>query len=402
MSKRKQPRSLDIASTDSASPFDTLEQLTALGYEGVAKDLSKGSGAVRAVPTDIFAIYPDLAQPRRAVPSEFRGDWDGDPQTLAEQIFEPWLKWVEQERGRPFDLDEYLNDDDNSHIAEGEGASLPGALEASLLAIVNLAGSIYRDGLMNAITVVHRGQQYQLETGERRWLAYHLLYAHTHDEQWSKIPARMVEQINVWRQASENNARADLNAIGKARQLALLLMDLLEREGQQFVAFDQFDDEREFYAQVADGHVYGIPKGKGQLLLSAMGLQNGVQLRQYRRLLRLPDRVWQLADDFGWPENLIHREILTPAASDEDVIELAEKLAVQENSVSILTHPKPLSRKMVSEEGLGTRRYFVEFTRLLNKAERGKPEINREALRRVQEMKTWLDEQERRISEFLD
>lgn len=271
-----------------------------------------------------------------------------------------------------------------------------------MLAVINLAGSIYRDGLLNAITIVQRGDQYQLETGERRWLAYHLLYAHTQDEQWSKIPARTVEQINVWRQASENNARADLNAIGRARQLALLLMDLLEREGQQFATFNQFDGEREFYAQVADGLVYGIPKGKGQLLLDAMGLQNGVQLRQYRRLLRLPDRVWQLADDFGWPENLIHREILTPATSDEEMVELAEKMAAQENSVSILTHPTHSGRKTAIEEGLGTRRYFVEFTRLLNKAGRGKPEINREALRQVQEMKTWLEEQERRISALLD
>jgi hypothetical protein len=77
------------------------------------------------------------------------------------------------------------------------------ALQA-LIELAALAASIRRDGLTNPITVINLGnKRYQLETGERRWLAYHLLYQMLPDAKWRHIPARVMSELDVWRQAAE-------------------------------------------------------------------------------------------------------------------------------------------------------------------------------------------------------
>src|SRR5690606_4780692 len=131
-----------------------------------------------------------------------------------------------------------------------------GPIESALIRVIDLSASIRRDGLTNPITIADEDGQFIIETGERRWLAYHLLYWRlntlNNDDQhdWSRIPAHVVDELSIWRQASENNARADLNAIGKARQLALLLMDIFVQEGVQFEHLDNYQNDQTFYAQV--------------------------------------------------------------------------------------------------------------------------------------------------------
>ncbi|MGQ9887293.1 MAG: ParB/RepB/Spo0J family partition protein [Aggregatilineales bacterium] len=266
-----------------------------------------------AKPISIFEIYPDPTQPRRAVPSEVRAHWTGAPQTVA-ALFDAWVNAVQREKDAAFDLQAHLLEDYLPPGADGnDDDNIPRALrqrqplETALLDIVALAVSIRKVGLTNPITVARDGGVYRLETGERRWLAFHLLHLNFPAEDWSRIPARVVDQVSVWRQASENNARANLNAISKARQFAILLMDLLqEQRGVQFTPFHEVlragRSEREYYAQVADGDQFRIPRGQGEKLLNAMGLKNPVQLRQYRALLKLPDEVWRYADDHNLTE----------------------------------------------------------------------------------------------------
>ena len=83
--------------------------------------------------------------------------------------------------------------------------------------------------------------------------------------------------------------------ISRARQLSLLLMDL--HGWQNFSTLDACDNEQAFYAQVADGSTWRIPRGQGERLLNAMGLSDASQLRQYRALLRLPGELWRKGDD---------------------------------------------------------------------------------------------------------
>jgi hypothetical protein len=285
-------------------------------------------------PVRINEITPDLSQPRRALPSEVRAQWSGKPDDLA-GLFNTWLELIAHESGRAFDLDGLMQS--QRQIPESEQAA--GPIETAFTELVELAVSIRRDGLTNPITVARDGRFYRLETGERRWLAYHLLHAYFNGEngrpnersQWTHIPARIVEGVNVWRQATENTARQNLNAIGRARQFALLLMDL--HGADQFRAFDQFEHERDFYAQVADGGEWRIPRGSGEMLLNAMGLKNESQLRYYRALLRLPLAVWIKADDFNTSVGAL-RNCLRDATGDETAMLKMIEQARRSESVS--------------------------------------------------------------------
>ena len=117
-------------------------------------------------------------------------------------------------------------------------ASRPGRKEAPLLRLADLAGSIRQDGLTNPITVVKTGDTHVIETGERRWVAFHLLNAYIDGDDYQSIPARRMPELNLWRQASENTARDALNAIARARQIALLLMDM--HGWEHFAAIEDF------------------------------------------------------------------------------------------------------------------------------------------------------------------
>ncbi len=121
------------------------------------------------------------------------------------------------------------------------------------------------------------------------------------------ILAHQVQAFDVWRQAVENGARQDLNAIAKARQLARLLMAIYADQGITFVPYAEVVQpggcDRAWYAQIADGDRFRIPRGTSEIILSAMGLKNPVQLRQYRALLNLPDDIWQAGDDLSFSEN---------------------------------------------------------------------------------------------------
>lgn len=353
--------------------------------------------AVRARPVAIDQIHPDPAQPRRAIPSAIRHYWDGNPQNVP-YLLTMWVREVEVERGRPFDAASYLAGTATDRVPLvfdeaqlGPVGGRTGALESALLRVIDLAASIRRDGLTNPITVVYTGGEYFVETGERRWLAYHLLNMHRlpQDDDWSKIPARIVENMSLWRQASENNARDDLNAIARARQFALLLMDL--HGWQNFRPFEDFREEQGFYAQVADGERWRIPRGSGEPLLNAMGLSHPNQLRHIRRLLRLPAVVWMLADDLNWSENFIQKDLLATAADEDDLIRRAVLQARSEGySVSSLTvydHLLPPSRPS-EETALPTVSDLVQsdMRRLLRKIRRYSPDERRQLASHLRQM----------------
>lgn len=275
-----------------------------------------------AEPLSIFRIWPDARQPRRTLPSVARAVWNGSPERLSD-AFTAWLEVVEAERGKPLDVVRLLNAEE-----EVERLQEPRPFEVALMELVDLAASIRHEGLTNPITVTRKGSDYQLETGERRWLAFHLLYALTQEEQWSRMPARIVDESSVWRQASENNVRNDLNAIGRARQFAILLMSMYGFD--KFKGFDELvqpnECDRAFYAQVANGSDWRVPRGRGEMMLNAMSLKHINQLGYYRALLRLPDVVWQIADDLNWTENFI-RDFRIEANDEEQIIKLALKKA---------------------------------------------------------------------------
>lgn len=309
MSKRNRGR--DKGMFESLEDTPSLEETSNAIFS--SGDMASGP-PIRIKSVDIYTIYPDLTQPRRVIPSEIRSGWQGDPSQLAD-LFMHWMGQIEARRSYAFDLDAYLRSGDTERSLEDNSDFEPAtAIEASFLRLIDLAVSIRREGLTNPITISRFGKNNIVETGERRWLAYHLLHWHfgeNDSEDWSKIPARLVNERNVWRQASENNARKNLNAVARARQLAILLMDL--HGWDKFRPIEEFDHEQDFYAQVEDGNEWRIPRGKGEQLLNAMSLNNQTQLRQYRGILRASHELWQVADDSDMSEFEIRTQMQSPA-----------------------------------------------------------------------------------------
>ena len=263
---------------------------------------------IRAKPIDILKIRPNPMQPRRVVPSRYRGG------PLMGQIAH-WLYDVQEETGREFPLEGLIKGEAELRTDEDAvGAFRAATAELPLMRLADLAASILQDGLTNPITVVGSRDSYVIETGERRWVAFHLLNAYIGGEEYTAIPARRVPELNLWRQASENTARDNLNAIARARQIALLLMDM--HGWDNFAPIDSFEHEQDFYAQVADSSAWRIPYGKAEQLCGACGFENASRIRQFRALLRLTREQWTAADDRDVAEfelrKWLHPRIDTP------------------------------------------------------------------------------------------
>lgn len=302
-----------------ANRRDKLNQSNPLGLKRIPSaqemlsDMARDDGPEPIEMVNIFEILPDPQQPRRAVPLSILSAWDGDTISVKSGLLNPWFNAYGHEAGMTYDeVKSRVEAVVWGKAPEREESHKPGPYEASLFKIVDLAASIRDKGLINPITIfrIDHTDFYRIETGERRWLAYHLLST-LEAAGWFKIPARVIEAPNIWKQAYENNTRDNLNAIAKARQFALLLMETLKHD-HRFEPFEAFDDEQDFYAQVADGNAFPIPRGSGEKLVAAIGIQNTRQLRDLRRLLKLPPEIWRAADERGWREGRL-RQMLEDA-----------------------------------------------------------------------------------------
>jgi hypothetical protein len=353
------------------APTSSLESFSDLLYGSgrVADDLKRiDARTVRVRNLALTAISPDPAQARRVMPGLLRARWLADPAAIPEVLHE-WLMRANAEaegRGRPpLDVPAALESDPDNQMPLPEEPDLPdaGPVEDSFRALLQLAASIRHHGLANPITVVSASEHaYLIESGERRLLAYHLLHSLPDyvEGDWSSIPARVVESKDIWRQAAENGARQDLNAISVARQLALLLMDVY-RDQSEFAPYDSMPGVG-WYAQVADSKRFPVPYGRGPELAAVMGLKSAGQLRQYRQLLHLPNEVWELADEMNWTEfrirNLLHRarSVTTvtdggadPPGDPESVTVVTDLIVDGSSYVTYLTELARLEAGLVSE-----------------------------------------------------
>lgn len=328
MSSRNRRKQIDQESGFLTSDSLDAQKADAIGFGGLgdlALDIAAADMEYQAIEAvSIFDIVPNKIQPRYAIPHLITDIFEIKSDNMTE-IFKRWVEEVKLETKKDFNIQDYLIGDktargEYAELPETELTSIPDvpfhSIEKSLMKIVGLAASIRRDGLSNPVSLVRSGTQYEIETGERRWLAFHLLHWQFGDadiisdrvkRNWAKIPSRVVKHVDVWRQASENNARDNLNAVSKARQLAVLLMDL--HGWDNFATFTEFEDEQDFYAQVSDGNQWRIPRGAGEKLLNAMGLSNPGQLRHYRALLRAPSDLWREGDDQDLSEGELRKKM---------------------------------------------------------------------------------------------
>lgn len=366
------------------------------------------AGKIVAKPINIHEITPDPLQPRRTLPTSIRPSWDGTAATLP-QVFAMWQQLAEGERGKPMLIDRFFG-----MAEETERPRPSGPIEESFIEIIDLAANIRANGLTNPITIVRTPGGFRLETGERRWMAYHFLFHYFDDEQeqWGRIPARIMDAFSVWRQAGENNARENLSAIARARQLAILLMEIYQRLGRSFQPYEALvgegDCDRLFYAQVADGNAFPIPRGYGEPLYSALGFKQSSQFREHRSLLTLPDVVWQAADDLGWPHGRLRTLQVRFKDQPNQLITAVSKLAQSEGYFFIPSLPDspplPLHPADMPSHFLTTEDHFRRMKRMREFAKRvgqGRTDFSQRDLLEIKLMRDWLSELERQMKSVM-
>lgn len=291
----------------------------------LAGEVSEGLAAIDAAkqvarPIPLADVFPDRRQPRREFPHQVAPK-EYTPEAILDAL-RAWHSLAEEEAGRAFPMRAYFDP------PEGwERPDSPGPIERRLIKLVDLAADIWHVGkLIEPIQVSRAGERYRICHGERRWLAHWLIYSFSENETFLHILAHITDRHSVWQQASENGVRSDLNAVSRARQLALLIMDLCNDPARPLVDYDDLVEpgecDRAFYAQVADAFAFRVPRGGSERIARVTGL-SASQQRQYRDILRLSDALWQQADDGDMAEGAIrkwlasHRDTVTTVTVSE-------------------------------------------------------------------------------------
>lgn len=314
MTKRNKLKST-ISNTEPTNlPVLDINEVDQAGYG--ALNIPESARKI-AEPFNILDITLDPAQPRNQIPRKAKTKWNGKPKTIGGLLME-WQKLAEEN----YDAipTKKILEGVNS-IKDLESDKKMPSITEDYLNVVSLAASIHKDGLLNPITISTSGSPRKIIAGETRFLAYCLLNMFFQGE-YAQIPA-FEEKPDVWKQAAENGARRPLNAIGTARQLALLLMDLYkDTDGADFQPYHQLvigENDQAFYAQVKNGYVYPIKSEFAQRIIDVTGLKSARMISAYRGLLDIPADIWMLADEENWTEFGIRTHLKPPKEDNESL-----------------------------------------------------------------------------------
>ena len=275
---------------------------------GMSEALGLTADEVRSVRVrhiSLEKLRPDPVQPRRGMPEFLRDEWIANPDAIG-ALLDEWYEsaLVEAEYRHRVIADPASILKGQAPVSEAD-VDDAGPYETTFVKLLQDAQTVYAHGLEHPITVSRlANDDWRIQSGERRTLMHHALLHWLGKKRFGQIAAIEVAERSVWSQAAENNARQDLTAIERARQLALLLMDAYKDE-VEFRTYEQLSGQA-FYQQAAE---LKIPYGRSGDFLAAMGLKDEGQLRQYKRLLSLPEAVWQLADEHRWAEYFIRSTI---------------------------------------------------------------------------------------------
>ncbi len=291
-------RTLDILSSIGEEDF--------LGAEVVQKLHESG---LRVERITLSLIRPDAAQPRRVLPEPIHQAFHNQeltPVQALKQYIEK-VRIIARQKGRPFE-----NLLDMLSTEEGDAQSELTQPERDLRDLTNLAVTLRSDGQVNPLTIVDRTQgampSYIIETGERRyWASYiDMEFIPSYDGDGT-VPCIIIppERASVFRQAKENTSRSGLNAIGMARQAALLILAVHDIHPPLGIV------NHDFYRQALEFDLRSRREHSGDIL-AAMGGISRNRLSQYKALLALSDDALEEADRHNIDEGRLRYVLKLP------------------------------------------------------------------------------------------
>lgn len=302
-------------------PNRTLDILSSIGdqeFLGAEVMQNLRDHGLRVERIAISLIRPDAAQPRRVLPESIHQAFHHQeltPVQALKQYIEK-VKITARQKGRPF---ENLLDLLTSLEDAKEEVNLPPP-ERDLRDLTNLAVTLRQDGQVNPLTIIDCTQgampSYLIETGERRYWANYIDMEFIPGYQGDgTIPCIILPpgEASVFRQAKENTSRAGLNAIGMARQAALLLLAVHDIHSPIGVV------SHDFYRQAIDLDL----RGKREFttdILAAMGGINRGYFSYCKALLKLSDEALELADQHNLEEARLRYVVNLPLHEQVEMI----------------------------------------------------------------------------------
>jgi hypothetical protein len=185
-------------------------------------------------------------------------------------------------------------------------------IERDLHDLANLALTMRSDGQVNPLTIVDCSEgvmpSYRIETGERRYWANYINMEFIASYQGDgTVPCIILPpgEASVFRQAKENTSRAGLNAIGMARQVALLILAVHDIHPPLGPV------DHDFYRQALELDLRGKPEYTGDIL-NAIGGITRQRMSQYKLLLSLSDESIELADQHSMDEGKLRHVLKLP------------------------------------------------------------------------------------------
>ena len=304
---------------DTSNIDNLLASVTAdmLG-DGFSEPLADNSIRVERFLLDM--VRPDPVQPRRVLPEQIHRKFHDNRLTPTQSLRElvQLAQVSSRQNGRPFSNVLELLPDTDSDTEQSDKLSPE---EETLRDLVNLAVTIRDDGQVNPLTVVDMSQGvtrlYRIETGERRywatWILRDFIPSYEHDGMIDCIVVPS-EKSSIFRQAKENTARKGLSAIAMARQVALLLLTVHGYE----IPITAVDND--FYRQALELDLRG-KREYTETILNAMGGVTKQRFNQYKKILKLSDESWELADRHQLEEGLLRYVAELPLNDHSEMIQ---------------------------------------------------------------------------------
>jgi len=236
-------------------------------------------------------IYPNDLNPRLLIPPDIIKRYPKPIEALQEMI-------ERARKQRHFDrlTDLLTNSADAEDDTDTDGDMDLPPLVRRLRELTRLAYSFNDDGQINPVTVVEveANRRYVIETGERRYWAAQIRAHHLHlDEGVSTLRCIVIpaDKASVFRIAKENLSREPLNAVGTAKQIALLLLHL-HGENLSGGLTDAL------IRKAADLNLYGKSREEVEAFYEALNDMNRSTMAKYKKILELSSSAMALADNF--------------------------------------------------------------------------------------------------------
>ncbi|MBZ0308197.1 MAG: ParB/RepB/Spo0J family partition protein [Anaerolineae bacterium] len=388
--------------------LDILNSITEQDFLDPGAIQSLRENGLRIERVAIGLIRPYAAQPRRVLPEVIHQAFhrhELTPVQALKQYIEK-VRIVAREKGRPFEnlMDMLVFEQEDESPLELT------PMESDLRDLTNLALTLRNDGQVNPLTIVDATEgvvpNYMIETGERRYWANYINMEFIPNYQGDgSVPCIILppHQASVFRQAKENTARAGLNAIGMARQAALLLLDVHDIHPPDTPV------SHDFYRQALDLDLRGKREYTADILAAMGGINKGY-FSYIKSLLQLSDDAIELADRYNISEKHLRYIVQhLPQDAHAEVVRQIIDYNLTSKQVKDLIEEEWKDKDDDDEDSSAIPRSFIQLARLSNMQpqensnqlladallkQAGNPHL---AIARINMLRQLLDETEKRL-----